>query len=556
MFRKTNSNPQISLLSGVNQHLTGSAGRRFSDPTAWHNTFYTQVVSKIDEEIFSVLFSEKEGAPNASIKTLIGMMILKEGQGYSDEKLYEDCRFNLLTRKALGLINMDDEIPAESTYYLFRYRISDYHASNQIDLFRECFSQITSEQIIEFNVSGKSLRTDSKLIGSNIAFYSRYELIHKTLLLYYKHILHKQTELLSKENRDILTDFIKEKSASTVYTSDKKEINTRLILLGKLIHNILDTSNESDNKHYKTLKRVFLEQYKVIDDSQIEIIPGKDVSAQSTQSPHDTDCDFRSKNGKKTKGYSHNLTETCDSDNTVDLITDVQVEPASQADNDFVKPAIENSQEILPDKIENLHADGAYNSEDNQEFTDEEDINFYLTGFQGKPGRYDLTIHNGQLQVIDTHTNQEIPVVVTKNNKYRIETEKGYRYFTDKDIESCRLRKQTDELPKKIGNKRNNVEASIFQLAYPLRKDKTKYRGLFKNRVWAILRSLWVNFVRIANNLKETAKNTGLNVSHALHLICFINLFQITPKLTQLELSGRSRSVFWQSYFFTAFWES
>jgi len=540
MFRKTNSNQQMSLLSSVNQHLTGKSAKRFSDPTAWHNIFYTQVVSKIDEDIFSVLFSENDGAPNSSIKTLIGMMILKEGQGYSDEKLYEDCRFNLLTRKALGLVNVDDDIPVESTYYLLRKRISAYNDSNQVDLFQKCFTQITSGQIIEFNVSGKSIRTDSKLIGSNIAFYSRYELIHKTLLLYYKHVLHKQTELLSTEDKETLSDFIKEKSASTVYKSDQKEIDTRLILLGKLIHNILETLKDSDNKYYKILKKVFSEQYKVLKDKEIDVITGKNISAQSTQSPHDTDCDFRSKTGKKTKGYSHNITETCDTKNDVDLITDVQVAPATKADNDFIKSAVENSQEILDDKIENLHADGAYNSGDNQEFTDQENINFYLTGFQGKPGRYDLTIDKGKLQVIDTHTNEEIKVVVTKNNKYRIKTKKGFRYFTDKEIESCRLRKQADELPKEIGNKRNNVEASIFQLAFPLRKDKTKYRGLFKNKVWAILRSLWVNFVRIANNLKGTAENTKQKVNLALHFVCFINLLQFILKLTPSVSHGRS----------------
>ena len=70
-----------------------------------------------------------------------------------------------------------------------------------------------------------------------------------------------------------------------------------------------------------------------------------------------------------------------------------------------------------------------------------------------------------------------------KNNKYRIKIKTGYRYFTDKQIKSCRLRKQAEQLPREIGDKCNNVEATIFQLAYHLRKDKTKYRGFFKNKI-------------------------------------------------------------------------
>lgn len=535
MFRKTNPNKQVSMLSGVNQHLTGVSSTKFTDPASWHNTFYKEVVSKIDEDIFSVLFSNGKGAPNASIKTLVAMMILKEGQGYSDEKLFENCRFNLLTRRALGLVNLDDEIPAESTYYLLRKRIADYESDTQINLFEKCFRQVTGEQIIEFNVSGKSIRTDSKLIGSNIAFYSRYELIHSSLILFYKSVFHAQTELLSQPDREILNDFVKEKSSSTVYKSDKEQINAKLIALGKLIYTILSSVKESSNVDFQTLKKVFSEQYKVLDNSKIELTPNKKITAKSVQSPHDTDCDFRSKTGKKTKGFSHNITETCDIDNKVNLITDVQVDVATTADSDFIKPAVKNSQKILPDSIKNIHADGAYNSEENQGFTTKNDINFYLTGFQGKQGRYDLEFHGSTLQVTDSQTNRRVPVTITKNNKYRIKTETGYRYFTEKEIESCRLRKQAKELPKEIRNKRNNVEASIFQLAHRLRKDKTRYRGKFKNKIWAILRSLWVNFVRIAYSLKKTGANTQQKAINTLHLLFFINFMQTISILTQLE---------------------
>ncbi|MEA3448612.1 MAG: transposase [Bacteroidota bacterium] len=129
------------MLSNVSQHLTADSSKRFADETAWQNIFYKQVVRRIDENLFSILFSSENGAPNAPIRTLIGMMILKEGEGYSDQKLFENCRFNLLTRKALGLINMDDPVPAESTYYLLRKRITEYQKETGIDLFEKTFQK-------------------------------------------------------------------------------------------------------------------------------------------------------------------------------------------------------------------------------------------------------------------------------------------------------------------------------------------------------------------------------------------------------------------------------
>jgi len=535
MFRKTDTAQQGSLLSSVFQYLTAGSSKRFTDETAWQNIFYKQVVRRIDENIFSILFSSDNGAPNAPIRTLIGMMILKEGEGYSDQKLFENCHFNLLTRKALGLINMDDPVPAESTYYMLRKRITEYHKETGIDLFEKTFQKITKGQIIDFEVSGQSIRMDSKLIGSNIAFYSRYELIHKSLVLYYKHAYEKPFKFLSDQERAELDEFVTEKSSATVYRSTKSQIKERLISLGKLIYKILNTVTESDNTHYQTLKRVFEEQYKILDDNKIKITPDKEITAKSVQSPYDTECDFRTKTGKKTKGYNHNITETCDPTNLINLITDTQTAPATHPDNKFTEPAIKNSQEILSDNVENAHTDGAYNSEKNQTFTKKENINFYLTGFQGPTGQYDLTVKDGKIQVYDNLTNTQIPVTVTKNNKYRIKTKTGYRYFTDKQIESCRLRKQAEQLPKEIRNKRNNVEATIFQLAYHLRKDKTKYRGFFKNKIWAIFRSLWINFVRIAGNLIKGSQKIETNVRNALCFSVFVNFIFLIFNLTRLE---------------------
>ena len=549
MFRKTSIAKQISMQSGVYQHLIGRSSNQFSDKTAWHNTFYSEIVSKIDEEIFSVLYSSDNGTPNSSIRILIGMMIIKEGKGYSDFELYENCRFNLLTRKALGVINMDEKIPTESTYYLLRQKMEKYTAQTGINLFEKCFEQIVQNQILEFNVSGKSVRMDSKLIGSNIAFYSRYELIHNTLKLFHKNFYKEQLDifklnngkLLDEKNYKLLNEFIEEKSSNTVYKSTSDEINTRIVSLGNLISAILKTLENSKNSDYLILKRVFEEQYNAVEinkiDIKVEPKKNKEISAKSIQSPHDTDCTFRSKTGKKTKGFSHNITETNDKDNVVNLITNVQVAPATKADNDFVPEAIEKSEVILLDKIENIHADGAYNSQDNQAFTKEKSINFYLTGFQGKPSRYNLILENNELQVFDIQANTNVKVTLTKNNKYRIKTEKGFRYFTDKEIESCRLRKQSEELPKEISDKRNNVEATIFQHAYHLRKDKTKYRGLFKNKMWAFLRALWVNFVRIANHLTK-------NVNKTLLFGFFTTLLLFILNLSSLESFKKSKFAF------------
>ena len=71
---------------------------------------------------------------------------------------------------------------------------------------------------------------------------------------------------------------------------------------------------------------------------------------------------YRNKDGQKVKGYSINITESCDGDKPLNLIGHVDVRKASTYDVAFFQDDIEKSQEVFPDKIEAAHADGAYNN--------------------------------------------------------------------------------------------------------------------------------------------------------------------------------------------------
>ena len=184
MFKKSDQNKQLDAFSSPTEYLKGSTMNYYLKNDSWHNLFRIQVVMRVDESIFSVLYTELTGAPNASIRVLIGMMILKEAYGWSDEQMFEHCNYNLLVRSSLGLMTLDDSVPVASTYYLFRRNLLAYNKQHGEDLYKKCQENITASQILEFNVSGKQVRMDSKLIGSNISWYSRYELSHETLRLF------------------------------------------------------------------------------------------------------------------------------------------------------------------------------------------------------------------------------------------------------------------------------------------------------------------------------------------------------------------------------------
>lgn len=220
---------------------------------------FTLVTTKIDEDVFSVLFKAgKMGAPTASVRILVAMSILKEGFGCSDEDLFEKVEFDLLVRKALGLNKIEDVPPSLDTYYLFNRRLCDYAERTGDDLMEKCFEKVTGVQIKKFNISGKSVRMDSKLIGSNIARYSRYEIVLRTLQKTLSNEVNMKA--LNPALRERVTPLMEEKGSHTVYTSDRESLSKKIEVLGHVVYNVLKRLKDSA-PGYALLHRVFHEQF-------------------------------------------------------------------------------------------------------------------------------------------------------------------------------------------------------------------------------------------------------------------------------------------------------
>lgn len=560
MFRKTATSRQANIFTSPGSYLGKSSLKYYDSATSWHNQFCNNVVNKIDESTFSVLFDENNGAPNASLRVLVGMMIIKEGQGWSDEQLFENCRYNLLVRRALGLFNLDDAVPSPSTYYLFRHNIVAYNAAQGKDLLKQCQAQITRNQLVEYNVSGKRVRMDSKLLGSNIKWYSRYELIHETLRQAIKESPGAINRLeLSEEESALVKSIAGESGEKAIYRSTKEEIDRSLVALGELVHRIVTVTQLGGGAGpaFQTLKSVFEQQYDVAEDKSVHPKSNKALSAQSIQSPHDTDCTYRSKDDQQVKGYSVNVTETCNASPesgapVLNLITDVQVAKATQADNAYLEEAIAETSKLLPDQIESVNADGAYHSPENQSFCMAASIVLLLSALQGARPGYDLVLDEaGNLNITDLEHKTTIiaqpvkPRKKTSKEKWKIRKADGkYRYFDRQSIATAALRRKMKDVPIEELTRRNNVEATIFQMGYHYSNNKSRYRTLAKHKLWAYSRALWINHVRIAKYVALTSKNLFFSLKSAARVVnnsfytltCVMSLF-----VSKLNLSPQKK---------------
>ena len=543
MFRTSQPRSTPSLVEGISQHLNARKLKGLENTNAWHNNFHQEITSRIDESIFSPLYESNNGRPNASIRILVGMLILKAGNNWTDEQLFESCDYNILVSYALGLVNLSDSVPSPATYYNFKLALLEYEQSKGINLLEKCFQSLTQDQILRYEVSGASVRMDSKLIQSNVAKNTRLQLCLGVLGKFYKSLDDELISKLSISDKNLLEEITSKSVASYTYRLNKQSASKRLETCGELLFRLLDLYKDLQSDAYDLLKRLAADHFELVEqegdseEEQNQRPKPKDTKGQSgstLQSAHDADAAYRNKPGSKKQiitGYVCNITETCtispqtkqgeQTEKPLNLITDVQTEKATFSDDKFFIPAIENTRKLLQDEIENALTDGAYNSVFNEQISKAEgaSFNWFLTAIQGAPGNYDYEkIDENTYKVTDRRDGIVQTTVLTSNGKYRIEEHHAkpiYRYIEAKTINNYFRRKEIENYPSWVYSLRANSEATIHQVFCKLNGMKSRYRGLFKHHLYALNRCFWTNFKRIhAKNIEINEKSLIFRLFH------------------------------------------
>ncbi len=512
MFRASPDSSQSDLFSYVEQFLGKREQEKLDGPDAWQNVFLDQVTKRIPEERFRVLFDEENGRPNAPIRLLVGMLILKEGFGWSDERLFEAIHFDLLVRRALGLVNLTDPVPVESTYYLFKQRLYRYQVENGVNLLHEVFQELTRDQAKRLGVVGEKLRMDSTLLDSNLATCTRLQLIIGCLQEFWKSLDDDEKARLEEADRTLLDQLCAKRPSQHIHALEETSKQAWLESFGELLLRLHRCYSPRSSPRYALIERLLLEQYRLEDEDEVKEPrvapkPAKEIGADSLQSPHDEEAAYRKKKDETVRGYSANVTETCEED--LNLILDVRIEAATTADNTYVQDAVESSEKVVEGPVREISVDGAYYSEENERYAQERDKDIHFTGFPGKPGRYDYERTDDGVVVTDRESGETQTAEEYKPGRYRFRADGKWRYIKDKDIDAVECRRRTENLPRELFNRRCNVEATIFQLCYHTRKKKLKYRGKLRVQLWAACRAAWINMRRIATYQAKQARATA-----------------------------------------------
>jgi hypothetical protein len=381
MFRKNKKHLQASLISSVHQ-LPEKQRQRLEQ--SWAGVFYREVFSRIDETPFEVLYADIPSRPNVAVNVLVGLEFLKSGMGWSDEELYDAFLYNVQVRYALGYDELGQGEFELRTLYYFRERLNRHMQEAGENLLAKAFEQVTDEQVAAFKLKTGIQRMDSTQVASNIREWDRLQLLVVVLQRVYR--------ILSASDQDIYAErfepYVKGSAGHYTYRLKKGDFFPHLQKIGEFIQQLLVELKGcyQDQPVYQMLERVFNEHYRV----EAQGLKGRldnELDPHRLLSPDDFEATLRGRRHATYRGYVANLTETCDPDNPMQLITKLQVDSNNVDDPQLLLAVLPDLQKRTD--LETLYTDGGFGSSDVDLAMITHQVEHIPTGIRGRKANSD-----------------------------------------------------------------------------------------------------------------------------------------------------------------------
>ena len=237
---------------------------------------------------------------------------------------------------------------------------------------------------------------------------------------------------------------------------------------------------------------------------------------------------YRKKAGKSYQGFVANITETCDPENDLQLVTKVQVEPNNVDDDKMLADALPELKDRTD--VKEIYLDGGYGGEASDPLLADLSVDIIQTAIRGAKG------NSEKLHLADFDIEQDeegIPTKITCPQGQSVEVnparstglqgrfdpeicascpfqqegrckakpqKRDPRYmlsFTMKEFSAAKRRRKYIAYKKEKGNLRAAVEATMRSAKHPFPAGKLPVRGIFRVTSMMIASVLYVNMRRI-----------------------------------------------------------
>ena len=537
MFKPNTSHRQTNIFGFANL-ITPKMAKELQESE--EQKFYELIFCNIKEEDFACLYSEIDSRPNIPINCVVSAMLIQNRNRLTYEKLFDNIKFNLLTKTALGLSTLDEAPFSEASLFNFQNKLASYFIQTGENLLEKVFDHLTKKQLKELKIKTDIQRTDSFQAASNIRRYSRLQLLVEMLIRIHRVI----TEEDRKEYEELFSPYVNKTSGQFLYRLSSEDIPKEFEVVGKVYKEINDKLKPKypDVEIFKIFERVYSEHFTKIlvpsGEEKIIIRSTNELTSSMIQSPDDIDATYRKKSGKEFYGQTVNIVETCNPENQLNLITDISVHTNNIDDSKELNERIDAVKEKTPG-LNELHFDGAYSSKDNDVKFEEHSITPVQTAIRGRePGGVEIKIEqvSGEKYLVSC-PNQTVESEITKKRfkaefdlsicsncpfasgnpslreKCQLIRKKNVNvyYFTEEEYLKKQRFESIEKIPKERRSLRTNIEATVSEFTRKMNNKKLKVRGSFKAEIFAFSVGIGVNFGRICRYLSSPIPQSALS---------------------------------------------
>ncbi len=296
----------------------------------WCFTFRERVLPLIDEQKFKHLYCESEGRPNASISTMVSLLIFMGLEKYTwrgaEFQFPRRLDWLIATNTPLGQGSID-----HTTLFKFYQRLE------ADDTAKELFVELTDAFIKACGTSVKKQRTDSFYIHGWLKKLSRYGLFKETIRKFLQALRKQRPDLYIHIKEQLSQDYLEKKFDLT--EKDKELVHKKVSLMAQDLYKLkLAFENHNQAKHfetYKTLIKIFEQQCEIkqTQHKNPEIIIKEKPDRDTICSPHNPEARYVRKGKQQMTGDKGFVTETCDPENKTQFITDTEATESTEPDS-------------------------------------------------------------------------------------------------------------------------------------------------------------------------------------------------------------------------------
>jgi hypothetical protein len=344
-----------------------SPKRRELIEQSWAALFQKELLCELPVGEVASFFNDDFGRPTKELHTVLGALVLQQTHDLTDEETVSQLAFNIEWHYALNITEESDSAKyiCPKTLWNMRSIVVD----NSLDA--TLFDHITDKLAKIFKVDTDNQRIDSVHIKSNMRRLGRIGIFASSISKFLVNLKRGHKELFDTIDESIIDKYLSEKSlqcfAMVKPSESAKTLKSVSADLFDLVEQFKGHPEVKAMHSYKLLERVLKEQCNVSDDGKlVNVRKPKEIPSDSLQNPSDPDATY---SGHKGQGYQVQVMETyCKDENareeSLNLITHIEVEPAHKSDVNALIPAIESSKErgLAP---EELLADTLYGSDEN-----------------------------------------------------------------------------------------------------------------------------------------------------------------------------------------------